>query len=112
MWFWILTFAVKAEILRKSVNERSLMRLHRLEAEAFLCIICREDPKFSFILLAKLLMICEEGQGRRRVWDVVIRVSCGVDIESCCKLGVALQPQTFLITVQGLLRIARRRFRG
>ena len=112
MWFWILTLAVKAEILGKSMNERSLMRLHRLEAEAFFCIICREDSKFSLILLAKLLMICEEGEGRRRVWDVVIRMSCGVDIESWCKLGVTLQPQTFLIAVQSLLRIARRRFRG
>jgi len=107
MWFWILTLAVKAEILGKSMNERSLMRLHRLEAEAFLCIICREDSKFSFVLLAKLLVIREEGESCCRVWDVVIGVSCGVDIEGCCKLGVTLQPQTFLIAVQSLLRIAR-----
>lgn len=64
-------------------------------------VISSEDAEFALLSLTPLDVVLEVIKGGSRVWNMIIRV-VGADVQCCCKLGVALEAQTFVVARQGL----------
>lgn len=81
MWFGVHAFGVKAKVFGESMEESTLVSRHGLEAEALFNVIDGEDTELSFLLRTPFRVFGEKVEGFLRIRDVLIKTSCGVDVE-------------------------------
>jgi hypothetical protein len=100
VWLWICALGVQAEVCGKEMNESSLRCLHGLETETLLIRSVGKDAELTLLSLRPLALLREYVESVGRIRNVISSIDMRtlVDVERQCKLSVAFEPGTLLIT--------------
>lgn len=104
----VLALRVKAKVFGEGVEERTLVRWHRLEPDALFLGGSSEHAKLALLRLSPADILSEEFERSVGVRDVLIGVRAGVDVQSFGELPVSLEPSTFVVAGKGRFSGRRR----
>jgi hypothetical protein len=102
----IHAFRIKSKVIREGVNKGPLVGRHRFEPEAFLGWVGSENTELFLLSRSPRYVFLIHCERLRGIWNVVILMSCGIDVESQGEFAIPFQTSAFIITLQELFGIS------